>query len=52
MPENYKGCKFCNSFPNGLWNFVQSYLTDTDIVSFQDKHVFIYKFKKFYISFY
>lgn len=39
MPENYKGCKFCNSFPNGLWNFVQSYLNATDINSFQDKHV-------------
>lgn len=35
MPENYKGCKFCNSFPNGLWNFVQSYLKATDINSFQ-----------------
>ena len=39
MNENYPGCKYCNSFPNGLWNFVQSYLDRTDINKFQDRNV-------------
>lgn len=39
MPNNYGNCQYCNSFPFGLWNFVHSYLDQTDIDAFQDKYV-------------
>ena len=36
---NYSNCIYCNSFPNGLWNFVSSYLDHTNINYYQDTHV-------------
>jgi len=36
---NYSKCIYCNSFPNGLWNFVGSYLDNTNINDFQHKYV-------------
>jgi hypothetical protein len=36
---NYGECRYCNAFPPGLWNFVQSFLRSTDINAFQHRHV-------------